>query len=104
MADTEPLASDRISTADLPTELDVNSLTLGEMAELEYQTGRGFSSILGAAIKGGTTRRLLALWLQEYRHSDTPRSWRQLGALRPYVSSSSTSPSSPDGPPNPSAD
>jgi hypothetical protein len=91
-----------ISTADLPTTLDVNSLTLAEMAELEYQTGRSFTSLLESAIRGGATLRLLALWVQESRTSDAPRSWRQLGALRPYVSSSSTSPSSPDGRPNPS--
>jgi hypothetical protein len=69
--------------------LDVNTLTLGEMSQLEVESGQPFSQLLGTALRGGATRRLLALWVHEHRSSERPRSWRQLGDLRVSVSSSS---------------
>jgi hypothetical protein len=73
--------------------LDVNTLTLGEMAAIESESGQPFAQVLATAIRGGATRRLLALWVHERRTSARPRSWRQLGDLRISVSSSSESPS-----------
>jgi hypothetical protein len=73
--------------------LDVNTLTLGEMSQLEVESGRPFAQLLGTALRGGATRRLLALWVHEHRTSAQPRTWRQLGDLRVSVSSSSQSPS-----------
>jgi hypothetical protein len=72
--------------------LDVNTLTLGEMSQLEVESGQPFAQLLGTALRGGATRRLLALWVHEHRSSAKPRSWRQLGDLRVSVSSSSESP------------
>jgi hypothetical protein len=69
--------------------LDIDSLTLAEMALAEEQSGRSFDRLLTA---GAATRRLLALWVHEHRTSAQPRSWRQLGDLRVSVSSSSESP------------
>lgn len=85
MADTERSEAGTIEAAAIPITLDVDTLTLGEMATIEMQSGLPFSVILAAAIKGGATRRLLALWVQESRNSAQPRSWRELANLRPSV-------------------
>jgi len=79
--------------------LDVDTLTLTEMSEAEVQSGMDFLAILSA---GAATRRLLALWVQERRSSERPRTWRELGSLRPSDALRSISPSSPDGDPTPS--
>lgn len=74
--------------------LDLTSITLGEMAAMEEQSGRDFTALL----KSGTaTRRLMALWLSESRSSEKPRSWRELSNLRPLGEPSSPSPSEPAG-------
>jgi hypothetical protein len=80
--------------------LDIDSLTLAEMATAEEQSGRSFDRLLTS---GAATRRLLALWVHEQRSSERPRNWRDLGALRLSDVSSSTSPSEPDGVPETSA-
>jgi len=67
-------------------KLDVETLTLGEMAEAEAQSGRSFNSLL----KGAATGKLLALWVHEYRNSEKPRSWQELSNLRAFGDSSST--------------
>jgi hypothetical protein len=73
--------------------LDVNTLTLGEMAQMEAESGQPFAQLLATAMRGGATRRLLALWVHEHRSSAQPRSWRQLGDLRVSVRPSSPEPS-----------
>jgi hypothetical protein len=78
--------------------LDVTTLTLGEMAEAERQSGRSFDNLLTS---GTATRRLLALFIVESRTCAQPRSWQQLADLRPYDSSSSPLPSEPAGTPTP---
>ena len=72
-------AAPSLTLADVPA-LDVGTLTLGEMAEAEMQSGRSFQTLLTA---GYATRKLLALWVHERRTSAQPRSWHELSALRP---------------------
>jgi hypothetical protein len=74
--------------------LDIDSLTLAEMAQAEAETGRSFDRLLTA---GAATRRLLALWVHEQRSSERPRTWSELGSLRLSDVSSSASPSAPAG-------
>jgi hypothetical protein len=81
--------------------LDIDSLTLAEMATAEEQSGRSFDRLLTS---GAATRRLLALWVHEPRSSERPRNWKELGNLRLADASSSASPSVPDGPLAKSAD
>lgn len=66
--------------------LDIKTLTLGEMAEVEAQSGRSFNALL----RGAATGKLLALWVHEFRNSEKPRSWQELSALRAFEPSSST--------------
>jgi hypothetical protein len=81
--------------------LDLSTLTLGEMSEAERQSDQIFDRLM---MGGNATRRLLALWVHEYRNSAQPRSWPQLAALRVFGRSSSPRPPSTDGPPSPSSD
>lgn len=81
--------------------LDIDSLTLAEMAAAEEQSGQSFDRLL---TRGAATRRLLALWVHEQRNSERPRSWSEVGSLRLSDVSSSTSPSEPAGTPATSAD
>ena len=67
--------------ADIPP-LDVATLTLGEMAAVEADSGRDFARMLTA---GNATRKLLALWVHEHRNSETPRSWQELSELRAFA-------------------
>jgi hypothetical protein len=76
--------------------LDIDSLTLAEMALAEEQSGRSFDRLLTA---GAATRRLLALWVHEQRSSERPQTWSELGNRRLSDVSSSTSPSEPAGVP-----
>jgi hypothetical protein len=66
----------------------LESLTFGEMAELERQSGRPMTELMAA---GPMTITLVALWVSESRSSARPRSWQELAALRPYVRPSSPS-------------
>jgi hypothetical protein len=66
--------------ADIPV-LDIKTLTFGEMAEVEAQSGRSFNSLL----RGAATGKLLALWVHEYRNSEKPRSWQELSDLRAFA-------------------
>lgn len=88
------MENDTIALSEIPT-LDIGTLTLGEMAECEAQSGRSFERLL---VSGQATKRLLALWVAERRSSATPRSWSELSSLRPLAGSSSTSPVAPAGP------
>lgn len=77
--------------------LDVETLTLGELSRLEIESGSDVFTLLRA---GKASRRLLILWLTDYRRS-TPsvprRSWRELSSLPALAALSSTSPSPSDG-------
>ena len=77
--------------------LDVKTITLGEMEEAEHQSGRDFQELLR---QGSATRRLLGLFLHEWRSSGQPPSWRTLSDRRPLGKPSSSSPSPSAGPPN----
>jgi hypothetical protein len=77
---TAPAPAQTIALRDIPT-LDIATLTLGEMAAIEEQSGRSMDRILTA---GSATRRLLALWVAESRSSARPRSWHELSALRVF--------------------
>jgi hypothetical protein len=67
--------------------LDLDSLTLGEMSAVEVAAGQDFIQLLSA---GRATQRLIGLYVNELRHSDKPRSWRELSALRSQDAPSST--------------
>ena len=70
----------RVKIADVPT-LDIGTLTLGEMAALELESGRSMDSLL----KGRATLLLVALWVADHRKtSGQPRSWQELGDLRVF--------------------
>lgn len=87
MASNEPTATtDRVDMAALPP-LDLDTLTLGEMADVERASGQSFTDLLAA---GRATRALLALYIHESRTSERPRSWRELASLRPFDGSRST--------------
>ena len=76
--------------------LNLETVTLGEMAAVEQAAGRDFLDLWQA---GRATRRLTALYVHELRTSETPRSWQELSALRLLDGSSSTSPARPAGVP-----
>lgn len=81
-------------------KLDIGSVTLGEMVQIEIESGRSFDQLL----RGSASRRLLGLWLHEHRSSEPPRSWDELSSLRALGGSSSTSLSPSDGPSATSSD
>lgn len=90
MTDT-PATPAPAETIDAPPqlvlELDIDSLTLGELVLLERESGSSWAQLFR---QGPATRRLLALWLHELRMTRDPRStsyeprpsWSQL-ANRP---------------------
>lgn len=78
-------AARRVNLSDLPT-LDVATLTLGEMTDLERESGQSMSTLLQG---GRATLLRVALWLADRRNSsERPRSWQELGDLRPFDKSS----------------
>lgn len=79
--------------------IDLDRVTLGEMAEVELASGHDFVTLIRA---GRATRRLVGLFLHEYRSSGVAPSWRELSDRRPLAPGSSTSPSSLAGTPEPS--
>jgi hypothetical protein len=94
---TEQTTTERtIDLAELRTlELDLSQITLGEMSAIELASGHDFVKLL----KGGaTSRRLIALYLREWRSSGREPSWSEISGLRPLAAGSSSSPSSSDGP------
>lgn len=80
--------------------LDLNEITLGEMEEIERASGRDFLALFRA---GSASRRLIALFLNEYRSSGEPPSWHEIRGRRPLAARSSTSASPSAGPPPRSA-
>lgn len=86
---------------DEPTTItvDLMTMTLGEMAEVERQSRRSIDELLTA---GKASRRMVGLFVHALRTSDAPPSWSAISSRplseRPF----SDSPSSPAGRPNPS--
>lgn len=72
--------------------LDITTLTLGEMVEVEAQSGRSIDRLM----RGAAGRRMVALFVHGLRSSGESPSWQQLSSRRLIESSPSTSPSSPD--------
>jgi hypothetical protein len=75
--------------------LDIQTLTLGELAEAERQSGLSFQVL----IKGRANLILLALFVHELRSSENARSWQELSNLTLRDASSSIQRSPSDGPP-----
>lgn len=84
MADLDPNAFRDIT-------FDVTTLTLGEAAAAEAQSGM----TIGQIAKGRASLRLLALFVHELRTSGAPHSWAELSNLRLLDVSSSTTPTQP---------
>jgi len=74
--------------------LDLETLTLGEMAAAEKASGEDINTLLGRSAQ----RILLAVFIDRLRNSGQPPSWQELGALRLRDAQSSTSESPPDSP------
>ena len=91
---------DTIVLADVP-RVDVSTVTLGEMAQIEMESGRPFAAIMSTPVAA----KMAALWIWEHRTASASpngapaRSWRELSNLRPRGKRSSTSLSISDGPP-----
>ena len=73
--------------------LDLNTLTLGEVAEAERQSGQTFDALL----RGSAQRMMLALFVHRWRTSGDVPNWRELANLTVYDALSSISPSASDG-------
>ena len=58
--------------------LDLETLTLGEGAEAERQSGQSLASLLTTTMG----RKTLALFVDGLRSSDPPPSWQELSSLR----------------------
>jgi len=67
--------------------LDLTTITLGEMAAVEIASKRDFTTLL----KGQVGRRLIALYLREWRSSGVEPSWSEISSHRPLASTSSIS-------------
>lgn len=89
---TEPIRWDDTDPRDLV--LDLDSLTLGELSEIERASGLDAAQLLKA---GSVSRRLMGLFVYLLRRDGRAPSWRALANLRPLEVPSSGSPSRPDG-------
>jgi len=65
---------------------DVSTLTLGEAATAEAQSGQTIQQLL----RGMASRRILGMLVHELRSSEQPRSWHELSILRLLDVTSST--------------
>jgi hypothetical protein len=75
--------------------LDVTTITLGEMSEIEIQSGVSFERLL----RGKISRQMVALWVYARRTFEQPRTWQELSNLRLYDVASSSSPKPSGGHP-----
>ena len=107
MTDTDAAAP---ATIDNPPrtvlELDVDTLTIGELCQLEMESGQTFGALFSA---GPASRRLLAMWLTELRAQRSPSSgprpsWRDLANRPGLAALRSTSLSVSGGPSATSSD
>lgn len=74
--------------------LDLDTLTLGELAAAEKASGEDASVLLARSAH----RRILAVFVQRLRSSGQPPNWNELASLRLSDVSSSNSDSQPDNP------
>jgi hypothetical protein len=72
-------------------ELDLDTLTLGELAAAEKASGEDGTTLLSRSAH----RRILVVFVQRLRSSGTPPSWSELAGLRVSEVSSSRLDSSP---------
>lgn len=75
--------------------LDLNTLTLGELAAVEGASGQTFDRLL----RGSATRMMLALYVHRWRTSGVEPRWSELADLTVSDALSSISVSAPDGAP-----
>lgn len=76
--------------------LDLTTLTLGEMADIEAASGLDFMVLYA---RGSASRAMIVRYLNMSRDSGQRPSWNEVSDHRPLGRSSSTSPSVPDGTP-----
>lgn len=69
--------------------LDLATVTLGELADLEAETGVSAAVLIA---RGSATRTMIGAWIAS-RRSGTPRSWAEIRDLRLLDGRSSISPS-----------
>lgn len=74
--------------------LDLDTLTLRELAEAEKQSGEDAQTILARS----TSRMILAVFVHEWRTSGRVPSWSEVGDRRLLDALSSTSPFPQDDP------
>lgn len=74
--------------------LDLATLTLGEVAEAERQSGLTFGEIL----RGSAGKMTLALFVHRWRISGSVPSWREVSSLPVHEGLSSISALLPDSP------
>lgn len=74
--------------------LDIDSLTLGELMEVERQTGEDVQDLL----RGKMGRMILAVFVHRWRSSGRAPSWNEIADLRLLDALSSTSDSQPANP------
>lgn len=79
---------------------DIEDVTLGELWEVEKASGEDVQTLLRTAMG----RRMLGLFLSEYRDSGKPPSWSDIASRRIVGGRSSASPSASDGLPQRSSD
>ena len=80
---------------DRPTiTLDLHTLTLGEVAEAERQSGQSFDRLL----RGSAAKMMLALFVHRWRSSGVVPTWRELENLPVSDALSSISLSDSGGP------
>jgi hypothetical protein len=92
-----------LETDETVTEItvDLMTMTLGEMAEVERQSRRSIEEMLTA---GKASRRLVALFVHGLRSSGPAPSWHDLSSRPLSARPFSDLPSRPDGPPARSSD
>lgn len=73
--------------------LDLDTLTLGEMMAVEDASGKDITQLLSRT----TGRRMLVLYVNQLRNSDSMPSWSELGRLKVRDELPSNSGSSRDG-------
>lgn len=89
MTDTE-----RMTLAELrELEVDVSTVTLGHMVEIEMQSGKEFGRLLLSPVG----RKLVALFLREWRKLGTAPSWHELSSRQVLGGGSSISAGSSAG-------
>ena len=81
-------------------ELDLDTLTLGEMGAVEIASGIDFDKLISRRV----TRLLVGMFLHELRNSEKPRSWQELSRLHLSDVRPSSSQSSQDSPSQTSSD